>query len=138
MASAVYELDAEIQRLGTRTAERKDSESEAAIAGDLKRARSERTKAKRTLKSIDAELLGTAHQTFATLTSDQATELALQELQVRIETLVKDHFSETKRRTFGWYENLAEKYGIVLPQLQAETDLAVARLTEDLGILGYG
>ena len=48
----------------------------------------------------------------------------------RIERLVADHFAEIQRNTLAWYDNLTNKYGTTLHELEEERDAAAARLDE--------
>ena len=59
-------------------------------------------------------------------------------LRSRIEKLVADHFADIERSTLAWYDNLVNKYGTTLHQLEAERDKAAARLDKHLKRLGYG
>ena len=59
-------------------------------------------------------------------------------LRSRIEKLVADHFADIERNTLAWYDNLVNKYGFTLRQLESERDEAAARLAKHLKRLGYG
>ena len=59
-------------------------------------------------------------------------------LRSRIEKQVADYFAAIERTAFAWYENLVDKYGITLRDLEAERDTAAARLDKHLVRLGYG
>ena len=99
--------------------------------------KSERTKAKKTLKAIDASLLATARQTLDAMPGEDAPAQAIGVLRSRIEKLVADHFAATARSTLAWYDNLVHKYGTTLRDLEAERDTAAARLEKHFKRLGY-
>ena len=69
--------------------------------------------------------------------ADASTE-AIGVLRSRIENLVADHFATIERSTLTWYDNLVNKYGITLRDLEVERDAAAARLERHLKELGYG
>ena len=49
-----------------------------------------------------------------------------------------DYFAAIERSTLTWYDSLVNKYGTTLRHLEAEQEVAAARLTEHLKKLGYG
>ena len=100
--------------------------------------KSERTKAKRTLKALDASLLATARQTLDTMAEADAPAEVIGVLRCRIEKLTTDHFADIERSILTWYDNLANKYGTTLRHLESKRDTAAARLDEHLKELGYG
>ena len=59
-------------------------------------------------------------------------------LRGRIEKLAADHFATIERSALAWYENLVDKYGTTLEDLEAERDAAAIRLQRYLKELGYG
>ena len=59
-------------------------------------------------------------------------------LRSRIDKLVADHFADIERSALAWYENLVNKYGTTLRELEAEREAAAARLEKHLRELGYG
>ena len=99
--------------------------------------KSERTKAKKTLRSIDASLLATARQTLDAMALAEAPAQAIGVLHGRIVKLVADHFADIERSTLAWYDNLVNKYGTTLRHLKSERDTATARLDKHLKRLGY-
>ena len=99
--------------------------------------KSERTKAKRTLKAIDASLLATARQILDAMSEADAPAEVIGVLRSRIEKLVADYFADIERSTLAWYDNLVHKYGTTLRQLESERDEAAARLEKHLQRLGY-
>ncbi len=98
----------------------------------------ERTRVKRALKSVDDELLTAAHQALRDMRLDRAPAEAVGVLRSRFEELVADHFASVERNIVTWFNNLANKYGITLNQLESECDGASARLERHLMELGYG
>ena len=118
--------------------EDEDDDSRPTLA-DIKKMKSERTKAKKTLKALDASLmLTTARQNLDVMPAIEATAQAIGLLRTRIEGLVADHYADIARSTFAWYDNLVNKYGTTLRDLEAERDAANAHLDKHLGRLGYG
>ena len=99
--------------------------------------KSERTKAKKTLRAIDASLLATARQTLDAMPQADAPTKTIGVLRSRIEKLVADHFATVERNTLAWYDNLVHKYGTTLRDLEADRDTAAARLEKHLKRLGY-
>ena len=59
-------------------------------------------------------------------------------LRSRIQKHVADHNTTTERTTLTWYNNLTNKYGTTLRQLETQRDTATARLNQHLKELGYG
>ena len=68
----------------------------------------------------------------------EALPQAIGVLRSRIEKFVTDHFATIERTALAWYENLVDKYGTTLEDLEAERDAAAARLQRHLKELGYG
>ena len=58
-------------------------------------------------------------------------------LRTRIEKLVTDHYTTIERGVLDWYNNLADKYGTTLHELETHRDNATARLDQHLKELGY-
>ena len=135
LAAALASLDAEM-----RAAEAIDDEDDDGRPSptEIKKMKSERAKAKKKLKAIDASLLATARQTLDDVLPAEAPDQAIGILRTRVENLVADHFAAAERSTLTWYDNLANKYGITLRDLEAERDAASTRLDRHLGELGYG
>ena len=104
----------------------------------IKKMKSERTKAKKTLKAIDASLLAAARRTLDAMAPDKAPAKAIGVLRSRIEKLVADHFADIERSTLAWYDNVVHKYGTTLHQLESERDESADRLAKHLKRLGYG
>ena len=99
--------------------------------------KSERTTVKKTLKAIDASFLVTARQILDVVSEADAPAEVIGVLRSRIEKLVADHFAHIERNTLDWYDNLINKYGITLRQLELERDKAATRLDKYLKELGY-
>lgn len=141
IASEVLRLDAEIK-----TAERSngeddddDDELEATISpDDLKKLKTARSQAKKDLRSIDAGLISDARSTFASLSEEAATSIVTGELRSRIERMLSDYYGGLEREVIAWYDNIADKYGTTLRQLELSRTEAVARLDEYLKEHGYG
>lgn len=104
----------------------------------IKELKSARSEAKRQLKAIDSSLLGAARETLDGMPSAEAPTRAIGMLRSRIEKIVGDHSATTQRIALAWYDNLANKYGTTLHELEAERDTAAARLNQHLKVLGYG
>ena len=138
LAAALASLDAEIKAAEDSGDEDDDPADDAPTPEEIKKMKSERTKAKGTLRAIDASLLATARQTLDAMTPAEAPGQAIGVLHGRIEKLVADHFADIERSTLAWYDNLVNKYGTTLCQLESERDQAAARLDKHLKRLGYG
>jgi len=133
LAAALASLEAEIN-----AAEAADDDDDGRPSQtEITKMKSERTKAKKNLKAIDASLLATARQTLDDMPPAEAPAQAIGVLRTRIENLVGDHFAAIERSTITWYDNLINKYGSTLHELEAERDTASARLGEQLRRLGY-
>ena len=134
LASALASLDTEIK-----AAEATDDEGDDGRPSptEIKRMKSERTKAKKKLKAIDASLLVAARQALDDMPPAEAPAHATDNLRTRIENLVADYFAAIERSTLTWYDNLVYKYGTPFYELKAERDAAAARLEEHLRRLGY-
>ena len=133
LAAALASLDAEIK-----AAEAIDDEDDGRPGPiEIKKMKSERTKAKKKLKAIDASLLATARQTLDDMSPAEAPARAIGILRTRIENLVADHFAAIERSTLTWYDNLTNKYGTTLHELEAHRDAATIRLQQHLRKLGY-
>ena len=114
-------------------------ESDGALSlAEIRRLKTARTKAKKSLKAIDASLLDAARQTLEATPDADAPAEAISVLRGRIEHLVADHFTTVERAALAWYDNIVDKYGTTLGDLDAERDAASARLEKHLKELGYG
>ena len=105
---------------------------------EIKELKSARAKAKKRLKSIDGSLLDTARQTLDAMPQAHTPAKAIGVLHSRIEKLVADHFATIERTALAWHDNLVEKYGTTLYQLETQRDTAAARIEKHLKELGYG
>ena len=132
-AAAVASLDAEIK-----AAEAIHDEDDGLPSPtEIKKMKSERAKARKKLKAIDASLLAAARQTLDDMPPAEAPAHAIGILRTRIENLMADHFAAIERCTLAWYDNLVNKYGTTLHKLEAERDAAAVRLGKHLRKLGY-
>jgi type I restriction enzyme M protein len=136
LSTEAARLDAEIKAANTVKAEYKD-EDDALSPAEVKKLKADRTKAKKNLKAIDASLLQTARAVLNDMTDDDATECVACELWARIEDLINDHYANLERNITCWYDNLADKYGTTLRQLETQRDQAAARFREHLREFGY-
>ena len=137
LAAALASLDAEIKAAEAIGDDDDGSDDDAPSPAQIKKMKSERTKAKRTLKAIDASLLATARQTLDAMAPAEAPAQAIGVLHGRIAKLVADHFADIERSTLAWYDNLVNKYGTTLRDLEATRDTATVRLEKHLKRLGY-
>ena len=137
-ADKVARLDADIKAAEASDDEDEEPDVDALSPADLKRLKSTRTKVRRDLKAIDASLVAVARQTLESMPLADASTDAIGVLRSRIENLVADHFATIERSTLTWYDNLVNKYGITLRDLEVERDAAAARLERHLKELGYG
>ena len=137
LAAASASLDAAIKAA---EATREDDEPDDDIPNpaEITEMKSERTKAKRTLKAIDTSLLAAARQTLDAMAEADAPTKVTGVLRCRIEKLVADHFADIERSAIVWYDNLVNKYGTTLGDLGAERDIAAVHLDKYLNGLGYG
>ena len=83
-------------------------------------------------------MLAVARRTLDVMPSADAPAEAIGVLRSRIEKLVADHFATIERSTLAWYDNLVNKYGTTLRDLEAERDAAAFRLEKHFEELGYG
>ena len=131
LASEHARLDAEIKSAEA-------SDDDALSPAEIKKLKSARARAKKKLKAIDASLLATARQTLDTMPPADAPAKATGMLRSRIEKLVADHIAAIERTTLTWFDNLANKYGTLLRDLETARDSAATRLDKHLKELGYG
>lgn len=140
LAIAVARLDSELK--GAEPSGDEDdevSEPEDTISLDeLTELKAERTKARKALKILDAELLSTSRSGLEAMDVNAATSVVIGELRSRIERLLGDHYAGIERRAIAWHVDLADKYGVTLRELEAARDGAGARLDTHLRELGYG
>ena len=137
LAAALASLDAEIKAVEVSSDEEDEVDDDAPTPAQIRKMKSERTKAKKSLKAIDASLLASARQTLNAMPSAVAPSKVIGVLRSRIEKLVADHFADIERGTLVWYDDLVTKYGSTLRDLESERDTAAARLDKHLKELGY-
>ncbi len=138
LAAEAARLDAEIKAAEASDDESDERDDDAVSPAELKRLTSSRTKSRKDLKALDASLLAVARQILDAMPPADALPAAIDVLRSRIERLVADHFANIERSTLAWYDNLVNKYGTTLRDLEAERDAAAARLEKRLKELGYG
>ena len=137
LRDAVASLDAEIKAAEATGDEDNEPQENDPSPAEIKRMRSERTKAKKTLKTMDASLLTAAHTALDEMSPAAAPAHAIGVLRSRIEELVTDHFAVLRRDTIAWYDNLTSKYDTTLHELEAEREVAFTRFQMHLKELGY-
>ena len=128
LAAAVASLDAEIKAAEATGEEDDEPDADAPTPAEIKKMKSERTKAKRTLKAIDASLLATARQSLDAMAEADAPAEVIGVLRSRIEKLVADHFADIERSTLAWYDNLVNKYATTIRQLEPTSLTSSRRL----------
>ena len=104
---------------------------------EIRELKAERTRVKRALKSVDHALLTTAHHALQELHASDAPGEAIGVLRSRMEGLVADHFAAIDSGTLAWYNNLANKYGSTLKEVEYKQDKANVRLEKYIRKLGY-
>ena len=137
LAAALASLDAEVKAADAACEEDDGFDDDAPTPADIKKMKSERTKAKKLLKEIDASLLATARQTLDAKSETAAPVEVIGVLRSPIETLVATYFADIERTALAWYDNLVDKYGTTLWDLETERDTATTRLEKHLKDLGY-
>ena len=137
LATALASLEAEIKAAEATGDEDDEPDDDAPRPAEIKTMKSERTKAKKKLRAIDASLLATARQALDAMSPAEAPASAISVLRSRIEKLGADHFADIERSTLAWYDNFVNKYGTTLRDLEAARDTATARLETHLKRLGY-
>ena len=137
LAAALANLDAEIKAAEATGDDDDEPDAAAPTPAEIKKMKSEITKVNKTLRAIDAALLATARQTLDAMPEADAPAQAIDVLHGRIVKLVADHVADIERSTLAWYDNLVDKYGTTLQQLESERDQAAAHLAKHLKELGY-
>ena len=138
LAAEHARLDAEIKAAETSDDEDDEPDDDTLSPAEIKKLKSARTKAKKNLKALDASLLAVARRTLDAMPPAEALPEAIGVLRSRIEKLVADHFANIERSTLAWYDNIVNKYGTTLRDLEAERDATAACLEKHLRELGYG
>ena len=137
LAAAVASLNAEIKAAEAADDEDEELDGDDPSPTEIKKIKSERTKAKKTLKAMDASLLVVARTALDEMRRATAQAHVIGVLRSRIEKLVADHFADIERSTLAWYDNLVNKYGTTLHELEAHRDTTAIRLQQHLEKLGY-
>ena len=137
LAAAVASLDTAIKDAEATSDKDREPDGDGPSPTEIKEMKSERTKAKKTLKAMDASLLAAARTAFDEMPPAVVTTHAMGEFHSRIERLIADHFAEIQRDTLAWYDNLTNKYGTTLYELEEERDAAAVQLEKYLRELGY-
>ena len=138
LAAELARLEAGIKAAEASGVEDDEPDEDALSPAEIKQLKSERTVARKNLRAVDASLIAVARRTFDAMSPADAPVQTIGVLRSRIEKLVADHFADMERSTLAWYDNLGDKYGITLQDLEAERDSAAARLEKYLKELGYG
>ena len=138
LAAEHARLDAEIKTAQAPNDDEDQPDHNAPTPTEIKKLKTARTKTKKNLKAIDASLLDTARQTLNTMPPTDAPTQAIDVLRSRIQKHVADHNTTIERTALTWYDNLTNKYGTTLRQLETERDTAASRLRQHLKELGYG
>ena len=115
-----------------------DSDDEVPSLDEIKEMKSARAEIKRELKAIDAALLADARKALDAVTAECAPDLAIGVLRSRFVQHMRDYFAAIERRTLAWFDDLANKYGTTLQELESQQDTADAHLKRHLKELGYG
>ena len=138
LAVALAGLDAEIKTAEASRDDEDEPDDDAPTPAEIKKMKSERTNARKSLKDIDASLLATARQTLDAMEQAEAPVCAIEVLRCRIEKQMADYSSDTERTTLVWYDNLVNKYDTTLRHLEAQRDASSALLDGHLKRLRYG
>ena len=104
---------------------------------ELSNLESLRSEAKKVLTSIDASLLATARDVYASISVSDAPNWAIGTLRNRMRDLVMQHFDMVKCCALAWYDELARKYGSTLRETERRRSVSAARLEQNLAELGY-
>ena len=137
LAAEHASIDAGIKAADASDDEDEEPDDYTLSPAEIKKLKSARTKARKGLKALDASLLAVARRTLDAMPPAEALSEAIDVLRSRIEKLVADHFATIERSTLSWYDNLVNKYGTTLLDLEVERDTAAARLQRHLKELGY-
>ena len=137
LAAEHARLDAQIKTADAPNDEEDEPDHNAPTPTEIRKLKTARTKTKKNLKAVDTSLLDTARQTLNAMPPADAPTQAIDVLRSRIHKLVADHNTTTERTTLTWYDNLTNKYGTTLRQLETQRDTAAARLNQHLKALGY-
>ncbi len=137
LAAAIAGLDTEIKAAEAARDEDDEPDGNGPSPAEIKKMRLERSKAKKTLRTIDASLLSTARYTFDAMSPAESLAKAIGVLRGRFEMLTAHQLAAIEQSAVAWYDNLVKKYGATLSDLELERQHAVRRLDEQLRRLGY-
>ena len=137
LRDAVASLDAEIKAAEATADEDCEPDEDRPSPAEIKRMKSERRTAKKTLKAMNASLLVEARTALDEMPAATAPTHAIKVLRGRIEGLASDHFADLQRGTLAWYNCLVDRYGTTLTELEAQRSAATIHLQKHLRKLGY-
>ena len=139
LAAEHARLDAKIKAVEASDDEDDEPDDDALSLAELKRLKSARTKARKDLKALDASLLAVAspnprrHGHRPTLPLRPSVCSAAGSRSSWLTTS-----PPSSRSTLAWYDNLVNKYGTTLRDLEAERDAAAFRLEKHFEDWGMG
>jgi type I restriction enzyme M protein len=138
LAAQVAEIDAAIKSAEAASGEEVDGDDEAddeALApAELKALKSQRTKAKKALKALDAKLLDDA---IAARGQAHGETLACELLQRQLQGGLTRRVVALRHVLVQRYETWHDKYAVTMRDIEAERDAAARRLDTFLAELGY-
>ena len=140
LAAEHARLDAEIKAAEAVDDDSDDEDLSLSLSlslSEFKSLKQTRTKVKRQLKSLDSVLLADAREALDNLAKADAPDLSIGVLRSRFAQHMADHFAEIERSTLAWFDDLVNKYGTTLEELESERDTAAAQLQIHLKELGY-
>ena len=139
IAAELARLDVEITAAeASRKYAETDEFNECAVSpAELRELKSMRSEAKKALAAVDASLLLAAREAYGTISANDAPDLAIEILRTKARELVDQHFAVMQRNILAWYDNLVDKYGTTLRELEHQRGISAARLDQNLAELGY-
>ncbi len=114
-----------------------ESDDDVVSLSEVKKLKAEHNKVKKALKSVDDALLSQAHLALFAMRIEDAPVEAVAVLRRRIAKLVTDYFAAIEHNVLDWYDNLVNKYGTTLSQLEIQREIAANHLERHLKELGY-
>ena len=139
-AAEAAELDATIKASeATSDDEDDDTDDEREVdevltPAQLKTLKAERSRAKKALKALDANLLEGAAAAREQVASEQ---LAIDLLRAPLQTALMRRVASHRRHLIARYETWHDKYNVTLGELELERDGAAKKLADFLSDLGY-